>query len=267
MTSITITSLLNAYNIRDLGALGDGNGDDVSAINHAITLANATSPAGGVVYAPPGTYRVNSSIELRSNVTLLGAGRGTVFILGTSAHVDVLTNANQASGISNIRLRDFRVDGNRANNAAGTRHAIYMRNVTDFWIENVEGTSARADGFHFDICEYGELRACRAYSNGYDGFDLTQCIRVQCVGCRAIDNCRVDTAGNRDGYLLGMLSTNNQLIGCVAEDTLGGGKRQGYGVRELLGALADQNSIYGQGFVGNLSGATLTDGGSTVVQT
>jgi hypothetical protein len=50
------------HNVKgDYGAVGDGTTDDTTAINNAITGAAA---AGGTVYFPPGTYRVNGTIEV-----------------------------------------------------------------------------------------------------------------------------------------------------------------------------------------------------------
>ncbi|MBN1509929.1 MAG: glycoside hydrolase family 28 protein [Sedimentisphaerales bacterium] len=57
----------NFYNIREYGAVGDGNHIDSFAINKAIEAAAAAG--GGTVYVPAGTY-ASYSIRLRSNIAL-----------------------------------------------------------------------------------------------------------------------------------------------------------------------------------------------------
>lgn len=69
-----------AVNVTDpaFGAVGDGVTDDTAAIQAAIgslNVSDTTEPMGGVVYFPPGEYRVTDAIDLADsrNVTLLGA--------------------------------------------------------------------------------------------------------------------------------------------------------------------------------------------------
>src|SRR5258705_532852 len=64
------------FNVKDYGALGDGVADDTAEITAAI----AASTFGGIVYFPPGTYMVSSTIELLSGRTYQGAGRESSII-------------------------------------------------------------------------------------------------------------------------------------------------------------------------------------------
>jgi hypothetical protein len=69
------------------GAKGDGVTDDTAAVLAAVAAANsfqvltdsqtASSGQGGIVYFPPGVYRVLSTINVSSGVTLRGAGMHT----------------------------------------------------------------------------------------------------------------------------------------------------------------------------------------------
>ena len=45
------------YNVKNYGAAGDGTTDDTTAIQNAI---NAMPNTGGVVFLPPGTYKITS---------------------------------------------------------------------------------------------------------------------------------------------------------------------------------------------------------------
>jgi hypothetical protein len=62
------------FNVRDFGAIGDGNADDTEAFQKAI-LAAAKFPNGRVVVVPSGTYRISSSLTLESTL-LLGLAAG-----------------------------------------------------------------------------------------------------------------------------------------------------------------------------------------------
>ena len=57
-------------NVRSYGAKGDGKTDDAAAIQTVID----TLTSGGVVFLPPGVYRVESTVKLKSNVRLIGVG-------------------------------------------------------------------------------------------------------------------------------------------------------------------------------------------------
>lgn len=63
------------YNVKDptYGAVGDNSNDDTAKIQAAIDAA-AAATYGGVVYFPPGMYRVSSTLSVPADVSLVGAG-------------------------------------------------------------------------------------------------------------------------------------------------------------------------------------------------
>jgi hypothetical protein len=74
------------YNVKDTrfagGAKGDGITDDTAAIQAAI---NEVGKYGGIVYFPPGSYKVTSTIYIRkNNIVLQGSGPDstTIFAVG-----------------------------------------------------------------------------------------------------------------------------------------------------------------------------------------
>jgi hypothetical protein len=71
-------------NVKDFGALGNNTGDDAPFINSAVTQLGA---AGGILYFPPGDYRLGSStvINLPAAITVQGAGPGATTIRLSSA--------------------------------------------------------------------------------------------------------------------------------------------------------------------------------------
>lgn len=85
------------YDVKAYGAVGDGTTNDITAIQNAVNAANTAG--GGHVYFPPGTYKINSSIEAKSNVTLFSYNSSASVLTTTMAegqHVGLInvTNVN-----------------------------------------------------------------------------------------------------------------------------------------------------------------------------
>ncbi|MBD2864031.1 right-handed parallel beta-helix repeat-containing protein [Paenibacillus oceani] len=66
-----------SINVKWFGAAGDDATDDAAAIQKAIDHIPAS---GGVLYFPPGIYRVGTSLSLSSNLTLQGSGMSVTVI-------------------------------------------------------------------------------------------------------------------------------------------------------------------------------------------
>lgn len=79
-------------NVKAYGATGNGSTDDTTAIQNAVT-------AGGLVYFPPGTYLVSSTITINTSFTrLVGAGAGVTKILVSGSNdVFVFTPSDPSS--------------------------------------------------------------------------------------------------------------------------------------------------------------------------
>ncbi len=88
-------------------------GDQVQ-INAAIA---ALPVSGGTVYLSEGTYFLDSSIVIPSNITLSGAGAASVVTVGNGfdASIPLVVNSNPTSGNSNITIHDLTFHGNRDN--------------------------------------------------------------------------------------------------------------------------------------------------------
>lgn len=103
-------------NVLDFGAKCDGVTDDHDAVQAAID----TDP--GVIEFPAGTCKINSTITMRSGLTLLGKGKETGLGLarGTKLDFSGLPNGNVAlnfNGLSDVRVIGFYIQGH---GAAGT---------------------------------------------------------------------------------------------------------------------------------------------------
>ena len=66
---------LKIVNVKSYGAKGDGVTDDTEAIQAAIDAAVAVG--GGIVFVPVGHYKITGNIQVKDNVSLIGAGYGS----------------------------------------------------------------------------------------------------------------------------------------------------------------------------------------------
>lgn len=83
------------FDVKVYGALGNDATDDTTAIQSAITAA----ASGGIVYFPPGTYRVTSLTVSVAGVSLVGAGPFASIIRTTSTTANVLTLGNAGTPV------------------------------------------------------------------------------------------------------------------------------------------------------------------------
>lgn len=195
------------FSVKAYGALGDGTTDDYSAINSAITAAAST---GGVVYFPPATYLIGTTLTVPSNVTLRGAG-----ISRTTIKVKNATNITavtiSGTGTVNVGVEELTIDGNKANQTTGgygiSINTPYSTTDTQHLIRNVDVVNPYLDGIYVT----GDTRVCRFLQ-----------VRVRYAGHNAFSiagsdhqffNCIADAAAY-SGYVI--YSTNAQFIGCKA---------------------------------------------------
>lgn len=95
-----ITSKLQEiHSVRDYGAVGDGITDDTAAIQAGI---NAVADiGGGVISCPPGSYAINSAIEVKEGVTFEGFG-STLKPVGGSTLRNFVTIQSDNAQIQNF---------------------------------------------------------------------------------------------------------------------------------------------------------------------
>jgi len=106
------------WDIRLLGAKGDGITDDTPIIQEAIWAAAATN--GGRIYIPAGTYSI-TGLQLRaSGVSIAGAGAAVTILrraLGSKAanvlEVGETALGNDANYYEKISVSGLTLDGNR----------------------------------------------------------------------------------------------------------------------------------------------------------
>jgi hypothetical protein len=162
-----------AVSVTDKGADPSGQGDSTQAFRDAIAAAQ-----GGVVWIPPGDYRVTSSLSGIANVILQGAGSWHS-VVHTSRFID------QSSSAGGIHLKDFAVIGevtervdsnpdNFVNGALGPGSSVsgmwlqhlkvglwLMGNNDNLVVENNRILDTTADGLNLN----GNARGVRVRNN------------------------------------------------------------------------------------------------------
>ncbi|ALV32291.1 mycodextranase [Streptomyces sp. CdTB01] len=121
-----------SVSVTSKGADPSGNGDSTQAFRDAIAAAQ-----GGVVWIPPGDYKLTSSLSGVQNVTLQGAG-SWYSVVHTSRFID------QSSSSGGVHIKDFAVMGevtervdsnpdNFVNGALGPNSS-----VSGMWIQHMK---------------------------------------------------------------------------------------------------------------------------------
>lgn len=165
-------------NVKDFGALGTGT-DDTSAFQAAIAAVPA---AGGVVYAPQGTYVISSPLLLKANTWLRGDGmQVTNLKMGANANLNPMIG-NARNGDSFITLTDFSLDGNKANNGAGTSQGIVLTQISQITARSIEVQNVNGYGFVTSGNGVNTTRGAhfsRIYVHNCDltGFEVTYAFR------------------------------------------------------------------------------------------
>jgi len=167
------TQPAGSVSVTSKGADPSGNGDSTQAFRDAISAAQ-----GGVVWIPPGDYRLTSSLSGVQNVTLQGAGSWHT-VVHTSRFID------QSSSSGGVHIKDFAVIGevtervdsnpdNFVNGALGPGSSVsgmwlqhlkvglwLMGNNDNLVVENNRFLDTTADGLNLN----GNARGVRVRNN------------------------------------------------------------------------------------------------------
>jgi hypothetical protein len=93
--------LRESVSVKDFGAVGDGVTDDAAAIQAAISASNN-------VFFPAGTYKISTSINLKSDLILAGEGDATVIEYTGTGYAIHYPNKTTSS-VNNVCIRDLTV--------------------------------------------------------------------------------------------------------------------------------------------------------------
>ena len=134
-------------NVRNAGALGDGQHDDTAAFQAAI---NSLPVTGGTVTVPAGRYMINTlkSINMRSNTRLqMDPSAQLVAIPNSSGRYNVIT----AVRVNNVEIAGGSIIGDRVAHIGDTGEwgmGIYILGSSEVFVHNVNVSNCWGDGVY-----------------------------------------------------------------------------------------------------------------------
>ena len=192
-------------NVKDYGAVGDGQTLDQNSIQNAIDAVS--SAGGGTVYFPAGTYMLklqegeDSAIICKSNVDLVGEGKGnTILKLDddvTESGSDDFTHIIQISpSVSDLTVRDLQVDGNNQERGGGLdlREDLLECDGKNITLSNLIVKNSNGEGIDCDLAENLIINSCyvekclgngiHVAEDGHLGAQITNCQLSECSTAR-----------------------------------------------------------------------------------
>lgn len=150
------------FNAKDFGVPMDGVTDAAPALNAAVQALNAIG--GGVLKIPPGTFIVDSGINLTgcSNITLRGSGWDT--IIKCTASLDGSNNSSKNDVIYALNFT-----GTRPADGYAHKNLIVEDMTIDCSLQSASGVPAAATAGYslaaveFMNVDYSHVRRCRIY--------------------------------------------------------------------------------------------------------
>lgn len=216
-------------NVKLFGAVGDGVADDTLAINRAAKyVANL---GGGIVYYPPGVYKITRSIRLdnfdietntysgtaRNNVSHIGSGRDATTIKSSGFYTSIFTSFPEpfiASGsvlpvevsetswvATNVVIDGMTLDMDyNVNVDGGATYGANYNTSPRPWPNGYSGNSYyAADNYQYPVYAIRvnglQIKNCRIKQSWFNGIEIYRCWNVD-IHDNIIQNC-----GDKANYL------------------------------------------------------------------
>lgn len=207
----------NIHNVKHYGAKGDATTDDTTAIAAAYA---AIPSVGGVLYFPPGSYKVTSlTFSTVKNVAVVGAGVGVSTIFTASTGSDMIA----VSGASiYFELRDVTLFSAAARTA--TTYLLSVTSASRVWITDARVMSSLGRCLSLNSCGAAYISNTEGLStNGTTG----DCVLRSYATCLGLTNCIFQTGTTALGrsptvWIGGGTSSSLRISDCI----FGGGGPQ-----------------------------------------
>lgn len=227
----------------------DYSGTDASAV---IQAAIDALTSGGKIFIRDGTFELTNYLSLRHGVVVEGMGESTVIKQANGANLNYLIYIylKSASSFGRVQLKNFVLDGNKANQTGGNGYGIYTDTYSsidgdfisfeDLFIRNTYGVGIETKG------NYYELKNIFVDKAGSHGFVIRD------YHCRLIGTIARRNIG--DGYILRGTGLHT-LIGVKSISNDGNGIHL-YGIdssyirSEIIGGAVMSNDQHGILFEG-----------------
>jgi len=221
------------FNVREFGAVADGQTDCAGAIQQALDAAGKAGGGRVVIPAADAPYLVKKTVAVRaSNIELVADGATLLLadnaVTGSSSHVLQVAGTKEGK-IVNVTVRGLAVDGNYWNQAGAVEKKWRPRGVSVTYARNVllDRVSVKRAwvslAFSAGAAD-GEARDCvvtQWHNDAFDAADGAQ--RIQFVRCKA-QNARNEKSGGLPGSRDGGWEIEDgaqevTLTDCVVENT------------------------------------------------
>jgi polygalacturonase len=245
-----------SLNVRDFGAIGDGQTNDTLALQQ--TIDRCAVLGGGDVVIPAGNY-ATGALVLRSNVTLRVEQDGNLlgsadmadypltqvrwegrWIKGYSALLSAMDSENigivgpgKITGSTAIRGRVDRKTGLRL------PALLEFTNCRNLRVENCATSQSGMWSIHPVYCENISFRKMTIQS-GADGIDVDSCKHVLIDGCEfdTGDDCiSLKSGRGEEGYTINSLTEDVRITNCAFADShfacIGIGSETSAGIRNV----------------------------------
>lgn len=215
----------SVFNVKELGAKGDGTTDDTDAIQNAINITEASF--GGMLVFPVGTYIITRALRVSKSI----------FIYGQGVNVDPLHEYCKDAGSPNnltmgvaIYQRSINTDGIVFRQDSVYRIVSYMENMA-FWSDGNNPANTSGDGIRVDSTDLGNNIQCNwknvrvAYFGGY-GMNFAQgyySSTFEDIYCDGNGKTGFNMEGSAQGELIvkNLRCFGNGQLGLVQKDQAG----------------------------------------------
>jgi hypothetical protein len=201
------------FNVKAYLATGDGSTNDYMAINAALTAA---ASVGGIVYFPPGVYKINTRLQPASNVFLMGAGIASMIKGNISLGAGVIDIASK----SKVRVSNLGITSVSTVSAGVTISASTDCIVDHVWFDAdmqwnvlISANSQRC----------GIIKCTLSGSSNFQNLEInasSYCFAINCTLMNATSN-GIELYHNDSTPSVPV--TGNKIIGCHIEGATGGG--------------------------------------------
>jgi len=178
-----------ALDVRTFGATGDGAADDTLALRAAVAAAHERR---GIVWVPPGAYRITGDIHVPSSVTIQGAGMWhTTFVGDAALYAQADRRVRFRLTGRDIHLADFAIVGAlNYRNDQEPNDGIVPAGCSDSTISRLWIEHTKAGVWVYNGADL-RIEGCRFRNMLADGVNL-------CVGTTrsVIENCTARGTGD-----------------------------------------------------------------------
>lgn len=210
LSNLWIASTM-VYNIKAYGAKCDGSTDDTTAIQAAITAAQA---AGGMVWHPGGTAIISAPLNVTvDNVQFGGTGWGSVYKASASFSGSHMLYVQSGGTFRyGLRMQDVYFDCNSVASLNGVNlESTYHALLDHVRVKNCVGIGIWVNGLSNKFGAYNTLHACTVT----DGVGATAIgIKTTNSEWLVLDHCNIITYTATGQFGVNINNFNCIVIGC-----------------------------------------------------